>query len=181
MTNNKDKLPITLMYLYLTLNNINDLGDCCNKSLENFVKLRKGGYTLRVRGLRATDRIDLPEDISKLDSRKIPYHYWVERKGKVFDINSNDNEIMDIDDFYQKYDIKYIEKTSVGLMDDEIQFVEEETEYKASFKDKFLKSNIDKQNKILLQIAEIWADDAYDEVKQVYDKTKEINKCLYNI
>ena len=111
-TNDKE---LYYMYRYLAEKNIlNGLGDCQSKSLENFVKMRNGG-AVRVRGLRATDRKDLTTDITNLKYEDIPYHWWVERKGKVFNNYIGKIEIIDIEDFYQNYDITNIEKFPLGF------------------------------------------------------------------
>jgi hypothetical protein len=166
--NNKDLFGI---YCYLFENGlINGLGDCQPKSLENFIKMRNGG-AVRVRGLRATDRLNLPEDISKLEYENIPYHYWVERKGKVFNSYIGKTEIMDIDEYYQKYDIKYIEKSSIGLMDAEMNLISGNEEYKEVFRRNFIRANIDTQNEILIELAKIWSDDVYADVIKVYENS----------
>ena len=166
--NNTD---LFMMYSYLFENGImNGLGDCQSKSLENFVKMRNGG-AVRVRGLRATDRRNLPEDISKLKYEELPYHYWIERKGKVFNNYIGKIEIIDIDEYYQKYDIKHIEKSSIGLMNAEMDLVSDNKEYIQIFKRNFLNANIDTQNEIILRVAKLWGEDVYNDVKQLYDRT----------
>jgi hypothetical protein len=83
-------------------------GTCVPDSLRYWVKLAKAGAT-RMRGQR---------------SFGMGIHYWVENKGKVFDISGNKLTICKTDEYYANFEITNIETAPYsGLFIDEVKWI----------------------------------------------------------
>jgi hypothetical protein len=147
-------------YNYLFDKGLNSFGDCLVKSLENFVKMRNGG-AVRVRGLRKEDKENI--DKNELQNEK-PYHYWVERGGKVFEEYTGRLLIVDIDEYYRTYGITEITKSSIGLMDEEIDCID---------KERFITSNIDIQNIIIFHLMDKMFSIIYPKLEKAFEKAIE--------
>jgi hypothetical protein len=89
-----------------------ELGDCWTASMRLYMKL-KGAGAIRVRGNRARDRTDVPDNP--------PYHYWVENKGMVFESSCGVRQIYKKTEYYDVFEVQDVQVANFGLMfDDEI-------------------------------------------------------------
>ena len=92
-------------------------GSCILDSMRTWIKMRKAG-AIRVKGKRDIERANTGR------TGKDHYHYWVENKGKVFDITLNKLSIFSKTDFYNNLNISdTIIAPYSGLFLEEVEWV----------------------------------------------------------
>jgi hypothetical protein len=145
-------------------------GDCKSKSLETWLKLRHLG-AVRKRGKRPhVEDLNHPKE----------WHFWVENKGKVFDLSGGVTQIIDAQGYYKASNMQMIQTPTCGcLFNDELDEIP--TQDKKIWKwvcenitpettralQKWVKSQMDEEQEILEESADFLNDLRPEQMKRM--------------